>query len=139
MDRKIDLNHSSHVKLINVLRLKKLHYLINPYKKLVFLIKGNSQKKIFKSIKETKTKEFIEMILTDYFNKYNVTFEKKERKIYQDKTVNERVKKYRDNIKKTKKHIGFYIDLELYEKIQQFKKRNPSTTYETLLNLALLH
>lgn len=131
--KKINIKHKNHQNLLNILRDKRLHYLIKPYKKLIYQIQGNSQSKIFKSIKKTRSKEFIQDILISYFDKKNISYEIKEQKTYEDKTANERIKKYRNKVSKTKKLISFYVDVEFYEFLQIYKSEHPKETYESIL------
>lgn len=114
-------------------------------RQLFKVIPDNSLVAIYKKIKKNYNKpSFIEEILLEYFDKFNVNFvssrpvplTRKNRRLKENKlTVNERVRKYRKNTKKVS--FQCMISKELKKELMQIKKEK-NITYEQLL-FSLIH
>lgn len=142
-NKKIDLKHSNHLKVINILKEKRLNYLIKSYNELVFLIPPNSQKKIFYTFNKILTALEYKDFLIKYFDKYKVSYVQKEIKKYDDTTNAERNKRYIEKQKKRNRvKLSFFVDSSFIDKINRLKSfKNGdfahSETYEDFFKILL--
>lgn len=144
-NEKINLKHVNHLKVINILKEKRLNYLINSYKELVYLIPPNSQKKIFYTFNKTLTALEYTEFLIKYFNKYKVSYVQKEIKKYADTTNAQRNKRYIEKQKnRNRVKLSFFVDSSFIDKVNRLKSfkggdfsncKTYEDTFKTLLNL----